>query len=91
MTWPVPVPVPVTVSATEVDAVTVPDVPVMVNFAPPVGVLEPTVTESVLPLVELAGLKVALAPVGRPATVKPTDPVKPPAGVTVIASLPLPP
>jgi hypothetical protein len=66
-----------------------PDVPVIVTaFAPVVAVLL-AVKVTVLPVVELAGLKLAVTPVGRPDAEKLTLPLKPFVGETVIELEPL--
>jgi len=60
-------------------------VPVIVNVYVPIGVLAAVETVSVvLPALSTdVGLKLPLAPVGRPATLKLTLPLKPLLGVTV--------
>ena len=74
----------VTTRVTEAVCVVVPLVPVMVNGKLPVGVVLLVVTVSVeLPDVSDAGLKLPVAPAGRPLTLRLTVPVKPPDGVTV--------
>jgi len=74
----------VTTRFTEAVCVVVPLVPVMVNGKLPVGVVLLVVTVSVeLPDVSGVGLNVPVAPAGSPLTVRSTDPVKPPVGVTV--------
>lgn len=74
----------VTTSVTEAVCVVVPLVPVIVNGKVPVGVVLVVVTVSVeLPEVSGVGLNVPVAPAGSPLTVRSTDPVKPPVGVTV--------
>src|ERR1700676_451424 len=58
--------------------VSAPLVPVIVNVELPASVLEAVVTVSVefpLPL-RVVGLKAALAPIGRPLTLNPTEPLK---------------
>jgi hypothetical protein len=66
--------------------VRLPLVPVTVNVYPPLGVVELVVTvmvEEPEPVIGL-GLKLALAPLGKPLALKATAPVKPPEGVTPI-------
>lgn len=81
-----------TVRAMVVVANKLPEVPVMVTVLGP-----PTVAEllavSVSRLVPLAGFvpKAAVTPLGKPVAASVTLPVKPPAGVTVIVLVPLPP
>jgi hypothetical protein len=79
----------VTVRAIVVDAVRLPEVPVMVTIATPVVAVLPAV--SVTPLVPVVGLvpKLAVTPLGKPLTVKVTLPVNPFAPVRVIESLAL--
>jgi hypothetical protein len=73
------------------EADTPPDVPVIVSVvllrvaAPVTGVIVSLVDPLVVTLV---GLNDAFTSVGRPDTVKLTEPVKPFAGVTVIVSVP---
>jgi len=82
-----------TVSATVVDAVMVPevpvDVPVMVTTAEVVVGAE-LLAANVITLVAVAGLvpKVAVTPLGRPDAASVTAPVNPPRSPTVIVSLP---
>jgi hypothetical protein len=72
------------VAETLCETVGLPPVPVMVNGYVPRPTLACTVTVSVV-LVPLAGfgLKLPVAPEGRPVTVKFTGAVKPPVGVIV--------
>jgi len=67
--------------------VSIPLVPVIVNVKAPVGELLLMLTFIVLlpepPVIVAFGLNVALAPVGKPLTLKVTSPAKPPAGVDV--------
>ena len=67
-----------------VDAVTVPDVPVMVTVAGPVVAVLVAVRVSTL-----LALKAAVTPLGKPVAAIVTGPVKPPAGVTVMVSVAL--
>jgi hypothetical protein len=72
-----------------VDAVSVPEVPVMVTVArPKVAVL---LVASVSTLVPLVGLvpNAAVTPVGNPDAARVTLPVNPPTSPTVMLSLPL--
>jgi hypothetical protein len=78
-----------TVSTIGVEALSVPDVPVTVTVAVPAGAAAVAASVSVLLDVELAGVNVAVTPVGRPLAAKLTEPLKPLAPVTVTASLPL--
>jgi hypothetical protein len=80
-----------TVSAMVVDAVSAPDVPVMVTVAGPVAAVAPA--ESVSTLEPVVGLvaKAAATPLGRPVAARVTLPANPPAGVTVMVSLAPPP
>jgi hypothetical protein len=83
----------VTTSVTLFEWVSEPLVPVIVNVYVPVGVLATVETVSVvLPAPNTdVGLKLPLAPVGRPATLKLTLPLKPLLGVTVdVYVVPLP-
>lgn len=80
-----------TVSAIVVLAVKVPDVPVMVTVEVPVVAV--LLAANVTALVPVAGLvpNVAVTPLGSPAAASVTAPVKPPASVTAIVSVPLAP
>jgi len=49
----------------------------------PVGVVVAVVTARVDEAVAGFGVNVPVAPVGRPSTLRPTGPLKPPAGVIV--------
>lgn len=69
-------------------ALVLPDVPVTVTANFPVVAVLPAVRESVVLVVLLVGLNVAVTPVGKPAIVKVTVPVKPPEGVTLIVLVP---
>ena len=68
-----------TVSATVVDAVKLPCVPVMVTLAAPVVAVEPAVRVKMLgvPPTALVGLKIAVTPVGRPDATSDALPVNP--------------
>ena len=70
-------------SETVVVCVSVPLTPVSVSIKLPTGVLAPVVTESVDDAVAGFGVKLPLAPVGRPLTLKVTWPVNPPVGLIV--------
>ena len=61
----------------------VPLVPVIVSVAVPGLLLLAVLIVRVELLEALGGLNVAVAPAGRPLTLKATLPVKPPLGVTV--------
>lgn len=79
-----------TVRAMVVVAFVVPEVPVIVTVTgPPVVAVLLAVKVSTLALVEDAGLKEAVTPLGIPVAVKVTLPVKPPVSVTVMVSVPL--
>ena len=81
----------ITISATVVEWVRLPVVPVMVTVAgPTVAVLE-AVKVSVLVVVVLAGLNDAVTPAGRPLAVRPTELVKPLRSVTATVLVPLAP
>lgn len=79
----------VTVSAMVVDAVTVPEVPVMVMVLPATAAVLATVNIS--PLVPVVGLasSAAVTPVGRPVIARVTAPVNPFTGSTLMVSLAL--
>lgn len=83
--------VPFTVSKMVVEFDKFPDVPVTVTVAVPVAAVLLALSVSVLVLVVLPGLNVAVTPLGRPVAVKPTLPLKPPCGVTLIVLVPLAP
>ena len=80
-----------TVSAIVVDAVRLPDVPVMVTVARPVVAV--LLAVNVTPLDPFVGLvaKFAVTPLGKPAAARVTLPVNPFAPVNVTVSLALPP
>lgn len=86
-----PVPLAVTVRVTVVVAVKLPDVPVMVTVEVPVVADAVAVSVSVLVEVVGFGLNAAVTPLGRPAALKVTLPVKPFNGLTVMVLVPLPP
>ena len=73
----------VTVSDTEVLRCRMPLVPVMVNGNVPLVLLVVTVIVVEPDAVTVGGLKLALAPLGKPLTLKLTVPLNPPEGVTV--------
>ena len=80
-----------TVSAMVVEAVKVAEVPVIVTVAAPgVAVLPAVRVRTLVPVVGL-GPKLAVTPVGRPVAASVTLPVNPPAGVTVMVSVAVPP
>lgn len=73
-----------------VDAVRVPEVPVMVTATgPPTVAVLVAVRVRTLVLVAGLGAKVAVTPVGRPVAARVTLPVNPSAGVTVMVSVAL--
>jgi hypothetical protein len=72
-----------TTSVTVVVCVTVPLIPVIVTADVPGGVLAPVVTEQVEDEVAGVGVKLPLAPVGKPLAPNVTWPVKPLFGVIV--------
>ena len=72
-------------SETVVVCVSVPLTPVSVSIKLPAGVLAAVVTERLDDAVAGFGVKLPLAPVGRPLTLKVTWPVKPPVGLIVTA------
>src|ERR1035438_9801008 len=86
-----PVPLAVTVRVTVVVAVKLPDVPVMVTVEVPVVADAVAVSVSVLLEVVGFGLNAAVTPLGRPAALKVTLPVKPFNGLTVMVLVPPPP
>ncbi len=69
-----------TTKVTEAVCVRLPLVPVIVTGKLPVEVPAPVVTLIVEELVAGFGLKLALAPAGKPVALKLTAPVKPPDG-----------
>src|SRR6266849_6998415 len=69
-----------TTRETEVVCVRLPLVPVIVTGKLPVEVVAPALTVIVAESVAGVGLKLALAPVGKPAALKLIAPVKPPDG-----------
>ena len=71
--------------------VKLPEVPVMVTLTVPVVAVPLAVSVNVLVLVVLVGLNKAVTPLGRPEADKPTLPLKPFCGVTVIVLVPLAP
>ena len=79
----------VTVSAMVVDAVSVPEVPVMVMVL--VAAMAVLATVNISPLVPVVGLasSVAVTPVGRPETARVTAPVNPFTSSTLMVSLTL--
>ena len=80
-----------TVSATAVDAVRLPEVPVTVTVArPTVAVLLAVSVSTLLPVVGLVA-KAAVTPVGRPEATRVTLPVNPFAPTTAIVDVPLDP
>ena len=78
-----------TVRDSVVEALRLPEVPVMVTLAVPVVAVLLAVSVKVLALVELAGLKEAVTPFGRPEAEKLTLLLKPFCSATVIALVPL--
>src|SRR5258708_32463290 len=74
-----------------VDAVRLPEVPVMVTVAVPAVAELLAVSDRTLVVVVLVGLKDAVTPLGSPEATKLTLPVKPPAGVTVMVLVPVAP
>jgi hypothetical protein len=80
-----------TVSAKVVLAVVLPEVPVTVTVAPPMVAVLLAVKVSTLELVDDVGLNEAVTPLGNPVTANDTLPVNPPASVTVIVSVAVPP
>lgn len=71
-----------------VDAVKLPDVPVMVTMTLPVTAVAPAVKVSVLVPVVLAGLKDAVTPLGKPEADSATVPLKPFSGVIAMVLKP---
>jgi hypothetical protein len=86
---PLPVPAATTVNATVVEAVIDADVPVIVTLVRPVAAPDVAVNVTVVLLVELAGTKFAVTPVGSPLAEKFTLPVKPLTGLTATPTAPL--
>ena len=80
-----------TVCAMDVVWVKLPDVPVIVTVAAPVAAVALAVKVNVLLDVAGFGLKATVTPLGRPDAEKVTSPVKPFAGVIVIALVLVPP
>jgi hypothetical protein len=80
-----------TVRASVVDAVRLPEVPVIVTVAEPVVAV--LLAVSVSTLVPVVGFvpNAAVTPLGRPDAARVTLPVNPPTSVTVIVLVPLPP
>jgi hypothetical protein len=80
-----------TVRARVVDAVKLPEVPVIFTVADPVVAV--LLAVSVSTLVPVVGFvpNVAVTPLGRPDAARVTLPVNPPTSVTVIVLVPLPP
>ncbi len=68
-----------------------PDIPVMVTEAVPVTAVLLAVSVNVLVLAVLLGLNDAVTPLGRPDADKPTLPLKPFCGLTVMVLAPLAP
>jgi hypothetical protein len=68
-----------------------PDVPVMVSVTVPVAALLLAVSVNVLVPAVLLGLNDAVTPLGKPDADKPTLPLKPFCGVTVMVLAPLAP
>jgi hypothetical protein len=77
-----------TVTATVVDAVRLPEVPVMVTVTgpPTVAVLVAQSVIALEPVVAGLGLNAAVTPLGKPEAEKVTLPVNPLTGVTVMVS-----
>lgn len=80
-----------TVSESVVEVLRLPDVPVTVTEVVPVVAVPLAVNVRVLVLVELAGLKDAVTPAGKPDAAKLTVPLKAFCGVTVMVLVPLAP
>ena len=74
-------------SVNVVDAVVLPDVPVMVTVNAPVVAELLAVSVRTLDVVEDAGLNEEVTPLGRPDAVNDTLPVNPPTSVTVMVSV----
>jgi len=81
----------VTVRAIAVVAVREPEVPVMVTVAGPTVAVLLAVSVTTLELVDEAGLKLAVTPVGNPEAVNDTLPANELTSVTEIVSVPLAP
>lgn len=73
-----------TVTVMVVEAVSEPDVPVMVTECEPGVAVAPAVSDTVLDVLLLVGLKDAVTPVGRPVAEKPTELEKPFSDATLI-------
>jgi hypothetical protein len=71
--------------------VKLPDIPVTVTEAVPELAVLLAASVNVLVLVVLAGLKVAVTPLGKPVADKPTLPLKPFTGLTVMVLVPFAP
>ena len=84
-------PCAVTVRLSVVDAVKLPDAPLMVTVDVPVAADALADSVKVLVVVVGFGLNAAVTPVGRPVALRVTLPVKPPAGTTVMVLVPLAP
>jgi hypothetical protein len=80
-----------TVSAMAAVEVRLPDFPVTVTVAVPTAALAVATKLNVLALAVLAGVKDAVTPAGKPETVNATDPLKPFAGTTTMAAVPVAP
>jgi len=80
-----------TVRVTVLVLVKLPEVPVMVTVAVPIVAALPAARVKVLAPVVLAGLKVAVTPLGTPEAVRLTLPVNPFCGVALIVLVPLAP
>jgi hypothetical protein len=87
----VKLPLLVTVSETEVVALSVPEVPVMVIGYVPGTVVEATASVTTLEVADEAGLNVAVTPVGIPEAANVTLPTNGLESVTVMVSVPLAP
>ncbi len=87
----VKVPTLFTVSETVVVLVNWPAVPVMVTLVVPIDAVPLAVNVNVLVFAVLVGLNDAVMPLGSPEADKPTLPLKPFRGTTVIVLVPLPP
>lgn len=79
----------VTVTVTVTAAERAPEVPLTVNWVALSAAVLAAVRVSVLVAVVLAGLNDAVTPVGRLAVIKATDPLKPPAELTVMLAVPV--
>ncbi len=78
-----------TIKLNTLERVMLPDVPVTVIGTVPGAIAAGTETCSVVPVVELEGLKLLVAPLGKLDAVKLTVPEKPLLALTVIPSVPL--